>query len=760
LSLDAAGCIPGRRGGVVVCIPVHGAHDEFVACLRSVLAHTDENVPLLIADDASPDERSRRFVEELEIADVLAHDVYYVCHPENGGFVPTINDAFTRTAPADVVVVNSDCVVTAGWLDRMIAAREDTLVATVSVFTNHGTILSLPHRNRPQPALPQTISLDDAARTIAAGSLRSHPRIPTVVGHCFLVKRAALELVGPFDLAFSPGYGEEVDFAQRCLLHGLSHVVADDVFVLHCGSASFGVDGVPNLVKEAHDRKIAVRYPYFYDWVDDFSIDVATPFARAIGAAERAWRPITVTVDGRCLTPILTGTQVHALEVVAALSRRGGTQLRVAVPPVLGDYARAILDSLANVETFVVSSPADVPKRSDVVHRPFQVSSEEDLDYLDAMGERIVLTHQDLIGFNNPGYARSYRDWMSHRRLTRYALALADQVVFMSRTAADEAISEELVERERVHVVHIGTDHSLDGLEAEETSPPGIDRLTGRPFLICLGTDFVHKNRVFALRVLQALREHEGWDGGLVLAGPHVQVGSSASEEAAFLALHPDLADDVVDVAAVDEGAKRWLLRHAAMMIYPSVYEGFGLVPFEAADAGLACAWAPQTSIAELLPTSLALLEPWDAEASAGRIAPLLASPQLRAQHVAGVRAAAAPLTWNRTANLLSDVYIAAASRPPSEVRKLVVSAIQERREIEAEHERFRELEQRYRALTSAFDKNAEGLVGPQGLIPQDLRRPLLALASRRALRTPLFGMLRLLYRSGYRLRHRGRGPS
>jgi glycosyltransferase involved in cell wall biosynthesis/GT2 family glycosyltransferase len=766
--IDASARVQTERGDVALCIPLHGAHDEFVECLQSILAHTPAEVPILVADDASPDDRSRRFLEELDSAVTLAHEIYYTRSAENRGFVITVNDAFERVAPADAIVVNSDCLVTQGWFEAMsTAARQSSLVATVSVFTNHGTILSLPYRNRPQPGLPQTIDLESAAEAIRTQSLRIWPQLPTVVGHCFYVRRAALDLVGPFDLAFSPGYGEEVDFSQRCILHGLVHVVADDTFVLHKGSASFSVDGAPNPVKALHDEMVAVRYPYYSEWTSAFSTDTTSPFARALGAAERSLRGLTVSIDGRCLTPILTGTQLHTLEVIAALSHAGEARLRVVVPHDLGDYARAVLDRLAGVEVLPFDQVGADTERSDVVHRPFQVSSVEDLAFLDRLGERIVVTHQDLIAFHNPGYFGSFKAWKGHRQLTMHTLALADRVVFFSRAAAEEAIAEELLERERSDVVYIGTDHTLDRLPAQEAPPKAHAKLGGRPFLLCLGTDFTHKNRPFALRVLIALRRDHDWDGGLVFAGPHVSAGSSASEEASILALNPDLAEVVTDVAAIEEGPKRWLMHNAALMIYPSAHEGFGLVPFEAAEAGLVCAFAAQTSVAELLPSSLALIEQWDADATAARIAPYLDSESLRAEHVAGVRAAAAPLTWRQTARGLLDVYVKAARSRTGESRKLVNQFVAERAEheatkglLEGAELRFKELERDYLELREVFDETAAGLVGPNGVIPPELRRPLLAIGNRRSLRAPFFGSLRLLYRTGYRLRHRGRAPA
>ena len=83
-------------------------------------------------------------------------------------------------------------------------------------------------------------------------------------------------------------------------------------------------------------------------------------------------------------------------------------------------------------------------------------------------------------------------------------------------------------------------------------------------FLLCLGTDFRHKNRVFALRLLAALREDHDWQGSLVLAGTHIPVGSSLELERAFLEEHRELREAVVTLGSVSEQEKAWLMGHAA----------------------------------------------------------------------------------------------------------------------------------------------------------------------------------------------------
>ena len=60
------------------------------------------------------------------------------------------------------------------------------------------------------------------------------------------------------------------------------------------------------------------------------------------------------------------------------------------------------------------------------------------------IGERIVITQQDLIADINPGYFDSYESFDEHRTLTRQALSIADAVVFISEHVRHEAVAAEL----------------------------------------------------------------------------------------------------------------------------------------------------------------------------------------------------------------------------------------------------------------------------------------------------------------------------
>ena len=689
------------RGEPVVCIPVFGALELFDECFASVLDSTDPRVPIVVADDASP---GSGVAERVARARAGGREVEHLRRASNEGFVENVNAALRAVAPADVAIVNSDCVVTDGWLDGLLAAAaSDSRIATVSALADHATILSAPVDGSPDPAA--------VARAVRAGSLRLRPRLPTAIGHCFYVRRAALELVGDLDTAFSPGYGEEVDFSQRCLLHGLIHVAADDVWVRHRGEGTFSHRA--DALKEEHELLVRARYPWYEGAVrraGDWAL------GDALGAVRRSLRPLSVTVDGTALGPRTMGTQVTTLALVRALVEHGDRELRlrVALPPDPGEWALSVLAELG-VETVAVGAEIE---RSDVVHRPAQVVAPVNLDWLHALGERIVITHQDLIGYANPGYFGSGDAWEEHRALTRRSLALADAAVFISEHVRADALAEELVPSDRAVVVAQGVDHSFG--TAERSRPAGVP---DGEFLVLLGADFLHKNRVFALRMMRALAER-GWDGSLVLAGPAVEHGSSRTLEDA------EMTERVVRLGGVSEAEKAWLYANAALALYPTVSEGFGLVPFEAAAYGTACMFAPVSSLVEVIGEGLATLVPWDAEASTDRALALLRSEEERRRLAAAIAKRGRRYAWSSTAAQLADLYRELGRRPVRSARAAI------------------------------FDESladvARALVGPGGRLPPDVQRALLAITTRPTLRGPTFAALRASYRALKRARGGG----
>lgn len=745
ITVTPADTLPQQLGTAAICVPVFGARELFMDCLRSIIAHTSPHTPILITDDCSiASEGIGSAVEEISQApEAQHHTIFYLCQPENVGFVRNVNTAFRVLAGADVVLVNSDVRVAEGWLDRMVAAAEsDSRIATVSTLTNHGSILSVPERNTPLPDFPPGCDFDNAAALVAQRAHRLYPRIPVAIGHCVLIRRSALDLVGEFDEAFSPGYGEEVDFSLRAGSRGLLHVVADDVLVFHRGRASFSEDGDKSPTQVAHDAIICERYPFYEEWIVNVASEDRGPLERALAIARTCIVRMSVTIDARCLAGAMTGTQIHALELIKALVATDEIDLRVLVPRHITPEAAQILTSIGDLEQVGEDDIGGLP-RTDVAHRPYQVGHPDELLDLVKLGRRVVVTHQDLIAFNAPEYFPDYPAFAAYRSVTRDALALADFVVFFSAHAREEALRAGLTDGERTAVIHLGTDHALFG---RDTAVPGdpVDGVGPTPFLLCIGTDFRHKNREFAIRVLECLIAEHGWGGQLVFAGPHVAHGSSSAKEQALLDGSPVLRDRVVDVGSVSEPSKAWLLEHASAVLYPTTIEGFGLVPFEAAQHDTPCLFAPMGSLAELFTPDDTWLAAWDAEATAATVMQLIADPDLRSTHVDGLRRAGERLQWRDAAAKLLDVYRMTIESPGAAIGTTTA--------VQAEYiNALLDVLANYGMLDDEGNVTATPLgmaiAAPATGVPDEVKRLTLAINARPWLRKPLFGLIAAPYR-------------
>jgi glycosyltransferase involved in cell wall biosynthesis len=645
-----------------------------------------------------------------------------------------VNGALAQLSPADVVVLGAPCEVGDGWLERMrAAAHADTNTATASALADQASELALFESG------PSEGDLERLSEQIAERALRLRPRITRAVGPCVYIRRDALGLVGGLDEGLHLRWALEIDFAQRCLLSGLAHVAADDVVVGQLAPAKRRDERAP--------AKLLERYPYLSPLPP---LGESAVLGQALEAARGPRPRLSVTIDARALDGAITGTRVHILELIRALARTDELQLRLLLPlEQIDDETLARLRELPATEILAAETLNEDTPRSTVFHRPQQTFSSDDVALALSLGERFVLSQLDLIAYRNPGYFADAGAWGDYRRASRHGLSAAERVVVFSDHTSRELVSDALVDRQRIRIVAPGLDHSrtIDPRPPAALQEPETPARKGG-YLLCLGTDFRHKNRLFALRMLAALRQRHSWNGHLVLAGTHIPHGSSRELERTFLRRNPELEQALVVLGPVSEQEKAWLVAHAVAVVYPSVYEGFGLVPFESALQGIPCVFAAQSSLAETAPSDTPTIVPWDAEASAAAAYPLLTDEHVRARHVQALADAARPLTWAATATAMVEIYREAAAAAVRDAATLSRDAVARERRLSVVHlaEARRLVEEREHARRMYDELNAEvgsglALIGPNGTLPEGLQRALLALSAHPRIAGPLFAV-------------------
>lgn len=224
---------------VVVC--VHNAPDDVRECLASVAARSTPPWRLIVVDDGSADE-----TRDLLAAFAAANGTLLIRNETAVGYTLAANLGLRASTADHVVLLNSDTVVTEGWLDRMVACAESSdRIGLVGPLSNCASWQSVPdvaddRGDWATNPLPEGTTPDTMAGLLAEDAGPAYPQLPFLNGFCLLIRRRVLARVGLFDEeAFGRGYGEENDYCLRARKAGFELALADDVYVLHKQSKSY-----------------------------------------------------------------------------------------------------------------------------------------------------------------------------------------------------------------------------------------------------------------------------------------------------------------------------------------------------------------------------------------------------------------------------------------------------------------------------------------------------------------------------------------
>lgn len=265
-----------------------------------------------------------------------------------------------------------------------------------------------------------------------------------------------------------------------------------------------------------------------------------------------------------------------------------------------------------------------------------------------------VVTVHDLTAWHFPELADAAS--AAYPALVARAVARGAWVHVPSRSVADEVVAAVEVDPARVVVVPNG---------APDLGPegPGRDAARGRHragaerYVLAVGTVEPRKDLPGLVGAFDALAADDP-ELHLVVAGPDGW-GADALDVAVGAAVH---ADRVVRTGWVDDAERAGLLRGAAAVAYPSVYEGFGLVPLEAMAAGVPVVTTRAGAIPEVVGDAAELVEVGDVDALAAALDRVLTDEARRSELVAAGHRRRAEFSWEATVDGLVELYGRAAA--------------------------------------------------------------------------------------------------
>ncbi len=617
---------------------VDGDVEAFAGMLRAVAPHAGRLVV------AGPD-----------AVDACAAGIPATAELVVGDRWPALVDSLALGDDDHVFVIGHPCAVPPEcFVSAADCRHSDPRTATVSVLSNAAGDLSFPMLGTNGGWVLEGRSAERITRRLG-GMPDSVPPffVPIASGPLVLVATDVL-LLARDAVAEAPDWesfiGAVSAEAQR---RGLFNAMIADAYVrvpTDISRVAAFVDG-----DTAGRNWLERRYPWLRRGVADARERLDSPLRIGFRAAAARVRGLRVVLDGSCLGPLEMGTQVGVVTLAAALARREEiSEVAVSHPGPVPGYA-AHLAATDKVRLIPAARLLDgeFDGAFDIAYRAYQPDRSFLPEIWHRVGARVAASILDLIAYQNASYFGSADDWMGYRELLRESASRLDGVTTISHDVVRVVEQERFpIEDRRLFPVPYGTGHIGPNDPIATPDFPG-GHVADR-FILCLGTNYAHKNRDLAVRTLTELRSR-GHEISLVFAGPMVPTGTSYLDE--LRAHSPESAAALISLGDISSAERNWLLRHAELVLYPTSAEGFGLVPYEAAWMGTPTVFVPFGPLAEIggtLPVEAASWRPGDLADAAER---MLRDPAVGRAQVSALVAAGERYSWDATAAALVEVF-------------------------------------------------------------------------------------------------------
>ena len=617
-------------------------------CLQSLRAHSGPSLRNLIVidnDSANPD-----MAEMLERLVNIDSRFRIVGNLSGLGTIGSFNRGLDERK-GNAVIVSTDCVAGANWLSELVAvAHSEERTACAAPLTNGHGICAVPCLGG------EAVSSAIAEATIreACAALPRWTTAPSVDGPCIYLRGDVIDAVGPLDAKFVSLEAAIADWIRRASLLGFGAKRANHVYIHRCfsGGESASADAPGN---PAHGHQL-------YRFQKSLDAQVAAHAVRVHSTGK-----LRVAYDIRHLPREQVGTRTYAVSLAKCLGEVPEIELTLLVR----EPAQA-----AGMKGRVVTADQwrdDV----EVIHKPAQVIAPRELKLLFESSAHVVITYQDLIGYQIPSVFPTDFQHDHYRGTSSLSMQAVQRVIAYSESAGREITAEFGIPADEVCVVPLGVDSTWFGLRKE--SDVEVCRKLGlaRPFFFCIATDFPHKNLPNLLAAYTSLRSRwqDGEPPGLVLAG-HT---SSARTD-----FYPTLESStypagVTFLGPVSRDQLRILYQRAMAVVFPSLYEGFGLPPLEAMAAGTPVIAMPVSAVPEVGGDAVLYVEGLSVNALALAMESVAKEPALRDDLRDRGMKRVEQFHWEQTARATVEVYRSAVLRPSQRslrARRLLQGAI------------------------------------------------------------------------------------
>ena len=223
----------------------------------------------------------------------------------------------------------------------------------------------------------------------------------------------------------------------------------------------------------------------------------------------------------------------------------------------------------------------------------------------------------------------------------------ASHIIAVSEKTKSDLVKYLNIPERKISVIYNGVDHNI--------FKPYNVKLLDQPYILCVGSERPRKNLGRLFEAFATLR-HDFPELKLVnVGGPgrSKQFRSDTMKKLSSLGI----TKNVIFVGYISNLDLACYYSSAALLAYPSLYEGFGLPPLEAMACGCPVVTSNTSSLSEVVGEAGIMVDPYDTYSLVQAMRQVLTDKELRDNMVRAGLEQSKKFSWEKTAELTMRVY-------------------------------------------------------------------------------------------------------
>lgn len=268
---------------------------------------------------------------------------------------------------------------------------------------------------------------------------------------------------------------------------------------------------------------------------------------------------------------------------------------------------------------------------------------------------KVVVTIHDIIHLLYPEFLPSNLAFLYAQRMIRRSLTRGDRIISVSQNTRSDLMHHFDVDGRKIQVVHNGVEDVFrQPLPPEDLARWLRDLGLSQPYILFVGNPKPHKNLDNLVKAYARARRLAQFDAPLICVGHRDGSEFKIRQRAEYLGV----GDRVRLLGHVAQEALPAIYQGAALFLYPTLYEGFGLPVIEAMASGVAVITSNTSALKEIAEGYAHLVDPLDIDGMAKAIARCMGDPEHRASLAKLGLRRSEDFRWDRAAKKTLEIYL------------------------------------------------------------------------------------------------------